>query len=221
MALTHLASLDGASVVGREVVLPAEGAPGGCFQAMGSDMLQPTAPAAEGIWPPRLLEGVDLVTASEQSDPGLAEVAKGHLPENRDHHRRGAVLVRLEPGPGLSPAQPPDISRDMHPTVFRLKLLPELPQATVSRPSHVPGKQDVMDPVPLPLLLGDNIPDAAVRYTGRPKYRTPVLQEVLQGGGGGCNAKDSEGIRAPDPLDSDAANALLVEGMRVFVCAYM
>ena len=157
VALTHLTSLDGASVVGREVVLRAEGAPGGCCQAMGSDILPPTASAAEAIWPPRLLEGVDLVTASEQSGPSLAEAAKGHLPENSGHHRRGAVLVRLEAGPDLSPAQPPDISRDIHPAVFRLKLLPELPQATVSRPSHVPGKRDVVDPDPLPLLLGNNM----------------------------------------------------------------
>ena len=153
-------------------------------------MLPPTASPAEGIWPPRLLEGVDLVTASEQSDPSLAEVAKGHLPENRGHHRRRAraVLIRLELGPDLSPAQPPDISRDMHPAVFRLKLLSEFPQATVSRSSHVPGKRDVVDPDPLPLLLGDNIPDAALRHIGRPKYRIPVLQEVLQGGGRGCDA---------------------------------
>ena len=39
-----------------------------------------------------------------------------------------------------------------------------------------------------------------------------MLEQVLQGGGGSGNTKDSTGIRAPDPLDSDIANALLVEG---------
>ena len=65
VALTHLASLDGASVVGREVVLHAEGAPGRCGQAVGSNGLPPATPSTESVWPPRLLEGVDLVSASE------------------------------------------------------------------------------------------------------------------------------------------------------------
>ena len=39
-----------------------------------------------------------------------------------------------------------------------------------------------------------------------------MLEKVLQGGVGGGGAKDSAGIRAPDPLDSDAAGALFVEG---------
>ena len=162
-------------MVGREVVLRAEGAPRGYCRAVGSSVLPPAASAAESVWPPYLLEGVDLVTVSEQSDPTLAGAAKGRLPENRGHHQRGAVPIRLEPGPDLGPAQPPNVSWDMHPAVLRLKLLHKLPQATVS-PSHVPGQRDVVDPDPLPLLLGGNIRDAAVRHSGRPKYRIPVLK---------------------------------------------
>ena len=120
-------------------------------------MLPPTAPAAESIWPQCLLEGVDLVPASKRSDPTLAEAAKGRLPENRGHHRRDALLFLLEPGPDLGPAQPPDLSWNVHPAVFRLKLLPELDQATVPRPPHVAGERDVVNSDPLPLLLGDDI----------------------------------------------------------------
>ena len=71
VVLTHLALLDGASVVGREVVPRAKGAPGACGQAVESGVLPPAASAAESVWAPRLLEGVDLVPASEQSNPPL------------------------------------------------------------------------------------------------------------------------------------------------------
>ena len=81
VALTHLAPLDGASVVGREVVLRAEGAPGSCGQAVGRNLLPSTTPPTESFWSPCLLEGVDLVSASEKSDPAPAEASKGCLPE--------------------------------------------------------------------------------------------------------------------------------------------
>ena len=55
LAPTHSAPLDGASVVGREVVLCAMGAPRGCGQAVGGNALPPAAPAAESVWSPRLL----------------------------------------------------------------------------------------------------------------------------------------------------------------------
>ena len=100
----------------------------------------------------------------------------------------------------------------MHPAVLRPKLLPELQQATVSRLSHVSGERDVVDPDPPSPLLGKNISDAVVRRTRHPKHRVPVLQEVLQGGGGGCDTKNSAGICTPDPLNSDAADALPVKG---------
>ena len=123
-ALSLPAALDGAPVVGREVVPRAKGTPGGGSQAVGSDVLPLTAPAAESIWPPRLLKGIDLVPASEESGPTLAKVAESRLSED---HRGGAVLFFLEAGTHLSPAQPPDFSRDVHPAVFRLGFLPELP----------------------------------------------------------------------------------------------
>ena len=71
---------------------------------------------------------------------------------------------------------------------------------------------DVVDPDPLPLLLWDNIANAVVHRPGCPNYRVPVLEEILQGGGGGSGAKDSAGVRTPDPVDSDAEDALFVEG---------
>ena len=209
VALPHPATLNWASVVCREVVLRTEGTPGACGQAVGSDVLPPTAPAAESIWPQCLLEGVDLAPASEQLDPTLAEAAFGRLPENHGHHRRGALLFLLEPGPELGPAQPPGLSWDVHPAIFRLKLLSELDQATVPRPPHVAGERDV-DSDPLPLLLGDDIRNAAVRQSGCPKDRVPVLEKVLQGGGEGGHAENATSVRAPDPLDSDIADALLV-----------
>ena len=86
--------------------------------------------------------------------PPFAEAAKSRLPYYRGHHRRGAVPVRLEAGPGLGPAQPPDLNRDAHPTVLRLKLLSELTQTTVSCPPHVPGQGVIVDTDPLSLLLG-------------------------------------------------------------------
>ena len=73
----------------------AKGAPGDRSQAVGSDVLQLTAPAAESIWPSRLLKGIDLVPASEESDPTLAKAAESRPPENCGHHRRGAEPLGL------------------------------------------------------------------------------------------------------------------------------
>ena len=63
MASLDAAPLHGAPVVGRLVVLLAEGAPGGCRGAVGGDVAPPTAPAAGGVWS-GLLEGLDLVTGA-------------------------------------------------------------------------------------------------------------------------------------------------------------
>ena len=92
-------------MVGREAVLRAKGAPGGCSLAVGGDVSPVAAPAAKSTWPPRHLEGVDLVAASEKSESSLAKAADGRLSEHCGHHRRGgAVLVGLEPGPNLGPS---------------------------------------------------------------------------------------------------------------------
>ena len=66
-------------------------------------MLPLTAPAAESIWPPRLLKGIDLVPASEESDPTLAKAAESRLSENCDHHRGGAVLFFWKRARTLAP----------------------------------------------------------------------------------------------------------------------
>ena len=93
---------------------------------MRGDLPPLAASAAESVWSLGLLKGVDLVSASEKSDPTLAEAAKDRLAEHRGYHRRRAVLARLESGPDFRPAYPSDLSRDVHPAVLRLKLLPEL-----------------------------------------------------------------------------------------------
>ena len=149
------------------LVLCAEGAPGGCGPAVRGDVSPLAALTAEGVWPTSLLEGVDLIPASEQSDSALAKTTKGRLAENRGHHRRGAALACLEAGPKLRPAEPSDLRWDVHPTVLRLKLLPELQQAAVSCLPHVPGKGNIVDSNPLPPLLRGNISDAAVPKPGR------------------------------------------------------
>ena len=214
LVTSQSASLDGAAVIGREVVLRTKGEPGGgCGQAVRGDMSPPTASSTKSVWPQGLLEGADLVPASEQSDSTLAEAAVGRLAENRGHNRRRAVPARLEAGPNLGPAQPPDLSWDVHPAIFRLELPPELQQTTVSRPSHIPSEGDAVDPDPPPLLLGDNVSDAVVLRPDRLQHQIPVLEEALQGKVGGGGAKDSAGIHAPDLLDSDAAGALFVEGL--------
>ena len=64
-----------------------------------------------------------------------------------------------------------------------------------------------MDPDPHPLLLGDDIRDAAVESARRPEYLVPVLEEALQGGGGGGDAKDAARVRTPDPLHPGIADA--------------
>ena len=115
VALPHLAPLDRALVVGREVFACTEGALGGRGQAVGSNVLPPTAPTAESIRSPCLPKGIDLVPVSEESDSALTEAAEGRLAENCGHHRGGTVLVCLEMSTNLCPAQPPDLSRDMHP----------------------------------------------------------------------------------------------------------
>ena len=69
-----------------------------------------------------------------------------------------------------------------------------------------------MDSDPLPLLLGNQVCDAAVRHPGRPEYQIAVPQEVLQGGCGGCDAYKSARVRTPDPFGSDLADAVPVEG---------
>ena len=102
-ALPHPAALDGAPVVGREAVPRTKGASGVRSQAVGSDVLPLTAPAAESTWPPRLLKGIDLVPASEESDPTLAKAAESRLSENCDHHRGGAVLFFWKRARTLAP----------------------------------------------------------------------------------------------------------------------
>ena len=84
-------------------------------------------------------------------------------------------------GPNFGPAQPPDLSRNLHPAVFRLELLPEPQQATVSHPPRIPGEGDVVDSDPLPLLLGDNIFDVAVFRPGRLQHLVPVRMEDCTG----------------------------------------
>ena len=69
-----------------------------------------------------------------------------------------------------------------------------------------------MDPDPLPLLLGDNIADAAVPHPGGPEHRIPVLKEVLQGGSWGGDAKEAAHTRTAELIDPDVCDALFVEG---------
>ena len=101
MAPLDVAPLYRAPVVGRLVVLSAEGTPGGCRWALGGDMTPRTAPAAEGIWSV-LLEGLNLVTAAQnpQARPAaniqeMRQMAKQivHGEESRQAILRGVNLL--------------------------------------------------------------------------------------------------------------------------------
>ena len=65
---------------------------------------------------------------------------------------------------------------------------------------------------PLPSLRRPDIRDAGVGRARRPKNCISVLEEGLQSGGGGGDAQESAGVRAPDPLHPDVADALPMEG---------
>ena len=58
----------------------------GLWPGNEGDMSPLAALAAEGVWPTSLLEGVDLIPASEQSDSALAKTVEGRLAGNRGHH---------------------------------------------------------------------------------------------------------------------------------------
>ena len=85
-------------------------------------MAPATASVAESVWP-SLLKGLNLVSSSEKADATFADTTEGGAPEYYGHHCRGAVLELLVASLGLRPAQPPDVGRDGHPTVFRFYLL--------------------------------------------------------------------------------------------------
>ena len=138
------------------------------------------APAAESVWSTSLLEGVNLVSASKQSDTAPAKAAEHRLSQYGGHNRRGAVSIHLETGSGLRPAQPPDFGGNLDSAVFRPKLLSGLAEATIPHASHVPGHRDVVDSDQLPSLPGYDIPKAAVHRVGRPENRIAMLKEVLQ-----------------------------------------
>ena len=82
-------------------------------------------PQAQRIWS-LLLEGIDLVAAPRESHTSLAELVKDLLAQDSSHHRRAATPLALESGPDPGPTQPPNLCRDPHPSVLRLKLLPKL-----------------------------------------------------------------------------------------------
>ena len=69
-----------------------------------------------------------------------------------------------------------------------------------------------MDTDPLPLLLWDDISNAAADRSSRLSHGTPVFKEVLQGRGWGGDTEKAGCLRAPDTLDSGGADALAVEG---------
>ena len=149
----------------RDGVAPhADGAPGCCGLAVGGGVTPSTASAAESIWS-RFLVGVDLVSNSKGPDPVTANAAESRLARNCSYHRGGAILLLLEPGPDLRPAQPPNLCRDVDPAVLRLKLLPKLSQTSTLLPAHVPDQGDV-DSNPHPFLLGDNFRDTGVDRSG-------------------------------------------------------
>ena len=54
-----------------------------------------------------------------------------------------------------------------------------------------------MDADPLPSLRRPDIRDAGVGRARRPKHCISVLEEGLQCGGGGGDAQESAGVRAP------------------------
>ena len=88
MAFPHPASLDWALVIGHKVAPCAKGASGDLGrEAVRGDMPPLATPATESIWSTCLLEGADLVSASEKSDPTLAETAECCLAEDRGYHR--------------------------------------------------------------------------------------------------------------------------------------
>ena len=127
-----------------------------------------------------------------------AEAVQTRLAKNCGYHR-GAVLLLLEPGPDHRPAQPPNLSRDVNPAVFHLKLLPELSQTSIHFPADVPSQGNVVDSDPHPLLLlGDGICDAGVDRPGRLEHQVAVLEEASQG--------------SADPLNSDVAGSRTMEG---------
>ena len=85
---------------------------------MRSDMAPATASVTESVWP-GLLKGLDVVSSSEKADAAFADATEGGVPEYCGHHCRGTALELLAASLGLRPAQPPNVGRDGHLTVFR------------------------------------------------------------------------------------------------------
>ena len=69
-----------------------------------------------------------------------------------------------------------------------------------------------MDTGPHPLLLGCDVRDTGIDSPGRLEHRIAVLEEVLEGGGGRGDIKDTVGFCAANPLDPGVADARTVEG---------
>ena len=129
-ASSHSAPLNRAPVLPRGVLLRADGALGPLgLVAVGGGMAPLPATQAKRIWP-RLLGSVDPVPAPGGLDPAPAKAAEGCLAQDCSHHRQTATPLPLEPGPGLSPAQPSDVRQDVNPGIPRFDLLPEFPQAS-------------------------------------------------------------------------------------------
>ena len=93
MAFLDLTPLDRASVVCRGMLLLAEGAPGDCGRAAGTDMSPRAAPTAESIRS-LLLKGLDLVVAAQGPQTRLEEAGVSRLPHNRERNRRGCDPLR-------------------------------------------------------------------------------------------------------------------------------
>ena len=178
---------------------------------MGSNVPPLAALTAESVWSPGLLEGVDLITASEESDPPPGQ--------RRPKVAAPITVATIEEEPSLlawkraRALAPPShlISAVMRTSLFS--------SSSSSRSLRRPPLAcqytgpDIVDTDPLPLLLGDKVANATVRHPSRPEDCVPVPEEVLQSGGGGGDAEEAGGVRASDPLGSDIAGALPVEGL--------
>ena len=65
---------------------------------------------------------------------------------------------------------------------------------------------------PVPPLLGGEVRGGAKGYPSCPEHQVAVLQEALQGGGGGGDAEDAARVCATEPLHSNVLDGSPVEG---------
>ena len=71
---------------------------------------------------------------------------------------------------------------------------------------------DVVDLDPPPLLLRHDVREGVEDRPRCPQHQVPVLEQTLQGGGGGGDAKEAASLRTPEPLNPSMVDGPLVDG---------